>query len=192
MQDTQVVTEDQWFYEEKGVRKGGLDTQQIIALIRTGKLIYGSLVWKKGMPDWVQIEKTELRQHLEEISPPPLKGAGVSNSLAWLLAFAPIIGFLLESFVAGLLGNNESQALQAMAESRYWYVTLILNIALSLLDEKRLKQAGHDTSRFGFWVLILPVYLYKRAKLLNQNLAYFIVWIICFVIILAAPQALTA
>jgi hypothetical protein len=60
MPNTQAATEGQWFYEEKGERKGGLDTQQIIAFIQSGKLIYGCLVWKIGMPDWIRIEKTDV------------------------------------------------------------------------------------------------------------------------------------
>ncbi len=189
MQDANTTTENSWFYEEKGERRGGFDQRQIIALIRSGKLTYGSMVWKKGMPGWAQIEQTELRPHLEEVSPPPLIGAGVNNKIVWLLAFAPLIGYLLESFVAGLFGSTEAQWERAMANNRYWYVTLILNIALCVLDEKRLKQAGHDVSRFKGWVFVVPVYLYQRAKLLNQNLAYFITWIVCFFISIGAHQA---
>lgn len=189
MQDANTTTENSWFYEEKGERKGGFDQRQIIALIHGGKLTYGSMVWKKGMPGWAQIEQTELRPHLEEVSPPPLIGAGVNNKIVWLLAFAPLIGYLLESFVAGLFGSTEAQWERAMANNRYWYVTLILNIALCVLDEKRLKQAGHDVSRFKGWVFVVPVYLYQRAKLLNQNLAYFITWIVCFFISIGAHQA---
>ena len=33
-------------------------------------------------------------------------------------------------------------------------------------------------------VWLIPVYLYQRAKVLNQNLAYFIVWIVCFALML--------
>ncbi|MBD9574805.1 DUF4339 domain-containing protein [Pseudomonas sp. PDM23] len=189
MQDATTSPETLWHYEKNGVRKDGVDQQQVIALIRNGTLAYGSLVWKKGMADWAKIEQTELRQHLEETSPPPLSGAMVNNKIVWLLAFAPIIGYLLESFVAGLFGATEAQWERAMAANRYWYVTLALNIALSVLDSKRLKQAGHDISRFKGWVFVVPVYLYQRAKLLNQNLAYFITWIVCFFITIGAHQS---
>lgn len=188
MQEVPEVAEKAWFYEDKGERKGALDEGQMIALIQAGKLTYGSMVWKKGMANWTLIEQTEMRQYLEETSPPPLTGAAVNNRIVWVLAFAPIIGYLLESFVGGLMGNSEAQWERAMSENRYWYVTLILNIALCLFDEKRLKKAGHDISRFKGWVFVVPVYLYQRAKLLRHNLAYFIVWIACFVISLAAHQ----
>jgi len=29
----------------------------------------------------------------------------------------------------------------------------------------------------------VPVYLYQRSQALKQNLAYFIVWIVCFLLI---------
>ena len=71
-----------------------------------------------------------------------------------------------------------------MANSKYWFVTLGLNIALAFFDEKRLKNAGHNTDKFKGWVWLVPVYLYQRAKATKQNLAYFIVWIVCFVLVL--------
>lgn len=188
MQDTIPTPETPWHYEQNGERKGGVDQQQIIDLIRGGELTYGSRVWKKGMSDWAKIEQTEFRSHLEDTAPPPLGGSAVNNKVVWLLAFAPLIGYLLESFVAGLFTGSEGQWERAMAANRYWYVTLALNIALSVLDSKRLKQAGYDVSRFKGWVFVVPVYLFQRAKLLNQNLAYFITWIVCFVISIGAHQ----
>ncbi|MPM84347.1 hypothetical protein SDC9_131418 [bioreactor metagenome] len=68
-----------------------------------------------------------------------------------------------------------------MNDSKYWSVTLALNIILSFADEKLLRKAGHNTSKFKGWVWLVPVYLYQRAKATRQNLAYFVVWIICFI-----------
>jgi hypothetical protein len=80
--------------------------------------------------------------------------------------------------------HGEFGAQVAMANSKYWFVTLGLNIALAFFDEKRLKNAGHNTDKFKGWVWLVPVYLYQRAKATKQNLAYFIVWIVCFVLVL--------
>jgi hypothetical protein len=189
MQNVPPIADQEWFYEDKGERKGTYNQQQIINLIKTGKLSYGSMVWKKGMPDWMQIERTELRHHLEDVSPPPLTGTAVNNKVVWVLAFAPLIGYLLESFIAGLLGSTHSQWERDMSENRYWYVTVILNITLCLFDDRLLKQAGYDMRRFKWWVFVVPVYLYQRAKLLKQNQACFIAWIVCFFISISAHQA---
>ncbi len=60
-------------------------------------------------------------------------------------------------------------------------MTLALNIILSIADEKKLRKAGYDTSKMGSAWLI-PVYLFRRAELLNQKNAYFWVWLIMFIL----------
>lgn len=113
-------------------------------------------------------------------------GVAVDNGVVWILAFAPLIGYLLEYIVAYAVNGNGWLAELAMRGNRYWYVTLLLNIGLSLLDERRLEKFGSDTSKFKGMVWIVPVYLYQRAKALNHNLAYFITWIVCFVLVIFA------
>ncbi|MFO1353881.1 MAG: hypothetical protein U1E88_05305 [Acinetobacter sp.] len=36
--------------------------------------------------------------------------------------------------------------------------------------------------KFKGMVWLVPVYLFQRAKALDQSLAYFIVWIVCFLV----------
>jgi hypothetical protein len=183
--DKQDIQEKAWFYEEGGQRKGAVSEGEIIKLIESGKLSHGSSIWRKGFPDWMKIENTELRVHLDEVTPPPLTGEHINNTVVWVLAFAPIIGFMLEHFVAGAIHDNQYLAEAAAANGEYWYVTLILNVGLSFWDEKRLKKAGTNTEKFSGWIWLIPVYLYQRAKALKHNLAYFIVWIVCFVLVLS-------
>lgn len=75
---------------------------------------------------------------------------------------------------------------QKVVEGGCWYITLALNILLGIFDEKRLQKAGHNTARFKGWIWLVPVYLYQRAQYLQQNLAYFIVWLVCFALVLIA------
>jgi hypothetical protein len=86
--------------------------------------------------------------------------------------------------VAGIIHRNPDVADAAASNGKYWFITLALNIGLSYFDETRLKKAGHNTDKFKGWVWLVPVYLYQRATNLKQNLAYFIVWIVCFALIL--------
>lgn len=135
----------------------------------------------------MKIENTDLRIHLDDCAPPPLVGAQVNNTLIWILAFAPFIGYFLELVVAGLMHSEDQLgATIAMENSQYWFITLGLNIALAFFDEKRLEKAGHNTDKFKGWVWLVPVYMYQRAKATKQNLAYFIVWIVCFVLLLVS------
>lgn len=165
----------QWFYEEKGEKsKQGLGESDIIKLIQEGRINYGTLLWRPGFQNWTAVEMTELKQYL--IAPPPVSGTHVNNTLAWVIAFVPIIGAILEGFVSGLVYGY-------YRPNKFWYITLLLNIILCIYDEKRLKAAGYDVSKLKGWVWFVPVYLFQRARLLKQNLAYFIVWLVCFLLI---------
>lgn len=57
---------------------------------------------------------------------------------------------------------------------------LKVHLALSLLDECKLKAGGTDTSKFSRRVVLVPIYLYQRARALEQHLAYFCVWMASF------------
>lgn len=84
----------------------------------------------------------------------------VNNILVWIVAFIPIVGTLFS------FGS---------------FVFLAVNIVLTYFDENALKKAGYDTSVLGnAW--LIPVYLYKRANMLNHNKLYFIIWCITFLI----------
>jgi hypothetical protein len=189
MQENLAVTPSQWFYEEKGQRLGGIDESAMIALIKSGKLGHGSNVWKQGFVNWMKLEDTPLRPHLDQLSPPPLTGQQVNNTVVWVLAFGPILGLFLESFVAMLAYSDEDLALDAVTNSQFFYISVALNILLSLWDSKRLQKAGHNTRAFKGWAWLIPVYLYQRAKHLKQNLAYFFVWLACFGLVLLGTAA---
>lgn len=180
---TSAAIPGEWHYDEDGQRKGPVPASEMERLIAAGKITYGSMVWKKGLPEWQPVENSELNIHLHN-SPPPLTGTMVNNTIVWTLAFAPVLGFLLEYFVAGAVHRNEFVAESAASSGQYWYITLILNLALSYLDENRLRKAGVNTDKFKGMTWLIPVYLFQRAKYLKQNKAYFIVWLICFAFIL--------
>ncbi len=57
---------------------------------------------------------------------------------------------------------------------------LILNIVLCYIDESNLGKQKLNMSDFGWATAIIPVYLYKRAKLLQDGPAYTIVWCVLF------------
>ena len=174
-----------WYYESGGARKGGHTEEEMIDLVKAGDIRPGTVVWQQGFTDWTKVEETDLATHLDLSGPPPLSGDHVNNTIIWVLAFAPIIGLILEGIVAGMVyGGNEYRIQAALSNAQFWYITLILNIGLSLRDEKMLEKSGIDTSKFKGMVWLVPVYLYQRSKALGQNLAYFIVWIVSFVLML--------
>jgi len=159
----------EWHYELNGGRLGPVSEAEILSLISNNKLARGSFVWKKGMQGWVTLDATDFASQFSD-SPPPLTGDAINNTIIWWLAFAPVLGAVLAGFLSGFTHKSISN---------FWWATLVLNIALSIADERALKKAGHSTEKMGSAWLV-PVYLFNRAKILKQSNAYFIVWVVLF------------
>ena len=111
-----------WFYETDGQRKGPIIEDGMLALIKQGAVTYGTLVWKAGFPEWLKVEDSELRIHLERVAPPPITGRHIGNGVVWTLAFAPLIGYILESAFAYAISSatlcTGSEALTASTKGR--------------------------------------------------------------------------
>lgn len=159
-----------WHYIIKGKSQGPVPVDQIIQLLNRKALTKDSLVWQNGMNDWVPIAATSLMEAID--SPPPCTGTVVNNTVAWLLAFAPLLGFFLQLIVANLFNTNFSGL---------WKIPPFITLSLSLWDFFIVKKAGH-MKKMTWHILITPCYLYKRAKLLKQSLLYFIFWIFSFIL----------
>ena len=163
----------QWYYSLGGQRIGPVSNAAITQLLAAGTINNGTFVWRAGFDGWIPISQTTLLRKIIT-KPPPLAGAAVNNSLAWIIAFSPIVGRLLLHFIAGAINVNPTNL---------WLRVFLFSTLYTLLcgiDYSILKQAGHDAKNFGGWVFVVPVYLYKRATLLHQPLGYFVTWIICF------------
>jgi hypothetical protein len=97
-----------------------------------------------------------------------MAGKYVNSPPVKLLAFAPIIGAFLEIFISKLAGAPFGYL---------WVVTIILNAALALLDERVLTRGGLDTTGFRRWFWLAPAYLFKRTEYLRNGKVYFFTWI---------------
>lgn len=109
-----------------------------------------------------------------ESSPTTTKGpATPTNKWVWILAFAPLIGLLIESIVAASVEKPIDN---------FWFITIAINVIISYVDEKKLEQAGVDVSGFGNLAFLVPVYIYLRFRKLKDEPYYFITWIATFAI----------
>lgn len=184
MSEVQLAETCDWFYEENGKRKGPFSENEISELIQLLTISFGTSVWRKGFAGWMNVENTELSVYLGDSEPPPLQGDCVNNTIVWILAFAPLIGYFLEWIIAFIVHDgSEVRAYFAMERADYWYVTLVLNVALAYIDSNRLSNAGYGDEKFNGWAWLVPVYLYQRAKATKQSLAYFIVWMVCIAVV---------
>ncbi|MFM2408895.1 MAG: hypothetical protein RL358_1637 [Pseudomonadota bacterium] len=98
------------------------------------------------------------------------QNAGWGSSMAWVVACAPLIGTFVEGFVSGLFHYGGGLL---------FIVSIAVNIYLCDRDEKALAKTGVDTSQLGNTWLV-PIYLFNRAKLLNEKLGYPILWCVLF------------
>ncbi|MFW5387867.1 DUF4339 domain-containing protein [Yersinia sp. 2542 StPb PI] len=175
----------EWFYEKNGQRHGPIMETDMAVLITHGTLVATTLVWQQGWDEWIPLSTTVLSASLSQRrAPPALPSHNVSNTVIWILAFAPLIGFMLEAFIAGATTGDEDAAMETLFSGQFWYITLLLNIALSYWDERNLKKAGIDTSGYGKLAWFVPVYLWKRAQALTQKPVYFWVWVVTYILTL--------
>ncbi|EIQ9082763.1 DUF4339 domain-containing protein, partial [Escherichia coli] len=171
--------------EKNGVRYDNVTEEDIIERIRRGELNASTLVWQQGMLEWQPVSATSLAEILKQSEvPPALPGHRIPGDVVWTLAFAPLIGYILEMWTAGLNGMSFERAYDAVSEGQYWFISLILNIALGYLDERKLRKSGVDTTAFGWLAWLIPVYLWRRAKILGQKPAYFWVWLVMLILVL--------
>lgn len=106
--------------------------------------------------------------YLQQVAPPPLTGEYVNNIYMWVLAFAPIIVSILDGIFLSI--KYDDNFWLALTHSNFfWYITLVLNNAISWLDSQALKKAGHDPEKFSRLGWLVPVYMYYCAQHLKQK-----------------------
>lgn len=160
----------EWHYAKAGTRIGPVSKKELLDLISSGKIDREASVWRPGQPEWLPAEQTDLAPDLPTRMP-PLTGRAVNNSIVWVLAFGPLIGLLIVMAIVRFTGHVDNN----------WVIFVALNAGLGLLDENRLKAAGHDTKKWAFWAwLFVPAYLFIRARKLRQGYSYAIMWVCCF------------
>lgn len=146
-------------------RIGPLTAAEIEAKIKAGELGYGDSVVSVGMTDWTPLEMSVFADFITKNAPIPVQWSKVNNSMAWLIAF----DWMIFALLSGLFALP-------------WFFCMLMRIAIVFLDRKILKEAGHDNGKYIWWILISPVYLYKRASRLKQRKTYFWVSILSLLI----------
>lgn len=107
----------------------------------------------------------------------------------WLLVVSPLIATFIRliikyvQFNSGLdIGMTDDQSevwlSQVVLDSSYWWVTPAISIGLSYVNLHFLKQShGIERQSIGRFAFIVPLYLYKRAVLLNTDKRTMWIWI---------------
>jgi hypothetical protein len=159
------MSDASWYYALNGSRNGPFTFEQMQGFLNTSTISADTKVWS-GEGDWVSLKDTDLSQGIQRPSgPPPLAATEIDNRFVWALVAVQLTGGIVE-YLSGI---------------SIWWAFLIFNVGLCVFDEKRLKAAGHLAPQ-SFWAVLVPVYLWKRAMLLNQNKNYFYGWLAAFAV----------
>jgi hypothetical protein len=103
----------------------------------------------------------------ESDASPEYTVAPAGNLIIWILALSPMVGVLFELIGIAMIGLPIPFLPDVIA--------FPLSIFFAYVDQRRLKAIGYDTAQMGPpW--LVPIYLFKRARILKHKLTYFIVW----------------
>jgi hypothetical protein len=171
---------DQWFYAEGGARNGPVSSDELSALLRSGRIDDTTAVWRQGFADWMPLRNSGAS--CVQGLPPSLKAKDINNWWVWLLALGPMFAWLITSNIDGL--RPGSSAFQGLG-----LLMFIYNTVISACDERALKKAGHKTTQVWIGALFVPVYLFIRASRVRQTPWYGWVWILFFIVWVLAASA---
>lgn len=176
-----------WYYTIDGVRYGPVSTREIHIFVNKNAFDENTRVWRKGMKEWMSIRDSELGDLISS-EPPPLPSQLVANLQVWIIAFLPLVFFSIDASIAW--GNITRQGwvvgtpFQPVAEISI-FVPATINAMLCLWDAVMLKRAGYKAHLIGACIIgfvLVPAYLYWRARHLHQRQSCVITWIIMTVL----------
>lgn len=177
---------DGWFYVDNSVRKGPVSSSVFKALLTKGGISADTQVWRKGMTDWKTLRESDLGELVVAI-PPAVSSEHIGNGLVWIIAFAPLLFGVID---ASLIQDNERRLAWTLATGKVhslshgvpWQLPYLTNIVFGWFDERRLRRAGQSSRwMMAAFVLLMPVYLFARAKKLKQRPSYAVTWIVTFI-----------
>ncbi len=171
-----------WFYSRNGDREGPFTEFEMRLAIEKEKIRHGDAVYKEGRQNWVAVEDTELKKYIH--TPPPMLGENAPNGSIWWVAFSPLISSIALLLIMSFSWEQYIQTnVQAYADLYHFLsnwgvvVYILFNLIFIGIDSSKLKNLGHDADQFGsiFWI---PVYIWKRNKILQKTQASFWIWMI--------------
>jgi hypothetical protein len=69
-----------WYFMNGDKQEGPYEQEELVGLIKAGRLNGKTPVWRDGMGDWLQLSQTELSAHAAPKVPPPFTGISTPPS----------------------------------------------------------------------------------------------------------------
>lgn len=172
-----------WHYNAGGVSTGPVSLDDLIGLYKTGKINENTLVWNaEKAGEWAKYRSyPELN---DTAAPPPLPATAINDTWIWIIAFAPLIGLLIESIYASNAGSFLDDKVILIA---YW----VAYVFLASLDLGAIRKSGRrqQVGSIGPLILLVPVYIFMRSRRLEKPQYPLLVWIAGIVVSAMYPAS---
>lgn len=179
----------EWYYHTESGKQGPVAVEAIRKLMDERVIDGKTLIWKSGMTDWVPLAScSELTALTPTDVPPPIPERAIPNGFIWALTLAPIWGTFVQVLFTELWNGITGSSVQLEST---WWIGIICNVTVSLLDLNKIKRFGHATEKIDTWMaFIVPVYIFQRDKQLHAGMIRFWIWIGSFFFSIAMSMVL--
>jgi len=179
---TEHIQSQIWYYAYNGQQIGPVSEWDLVRLYKNEVIDERTLVWRKGYDDWKKLSSSEIILPIQEAKmPPPLDAKNIKNTGIWILLVMPIISSFITILISGIFNINPVNI---------WWLTWVLNALFCEIDCYHLRKAGYPTDKIiRMAVFLVPVYIYRRMKLVNgKRWIFTFLWIIVFIADILIPD----
>lgn len=93
------------------------------------------------------------------------------------------IALLIVTFLSFLVGLILMMYEEALSMELLFYGTILIITLILVMDREHLKEIYPEKKIFaGITVILVPWYLYQRAKFLNQRQTFLLIWVLMMVL----------
>ena len=174
-QDHNPSTQE-WYFYKGADKQGPYSYAQMSDFVRKEIIQRETLVWVKGTPEWVPAAKTALAQELVNVVPDVPVGI-ISDKWLWALGGGSFTIGCAVFLILAAMGWNAGWAMGV--------IVLAANFTFLMNDIEEVKKTGRNMGSWSYLGCVLvPVYLFVRAKKTNRNYIPLVVWFVVGIIAL--------
>ena len=180
----------EWWYADRGARIGPVEKEELASLYQTRNIDLNTVVWKKGMDEWLPLGNVEDLEELKESPPPPVEEsenaapAHARIATPWSRFCARMVDCIWETLIVALplafattLVWPDARAILSHPVTAYMFALCCLPVGLCLdaaIYNKlgntpgkallRIRAAWRDESAIDFWDYLKRNFaLWRRA-----------------------------
>ena len=203
-QEGPQIDPEEWYYVASSGRSGPVSLPALRKLAAQGHIEDATSIWKAGLADWIPLSSYEEAAFELSAAALPPAAAAPSKGYIWPLALAPVWGTALQVVATELWVALTHKQLAYYAQ--FWWITFGSLFLCSYLDFRSYRKDRPAGLDFGGYpgeqtaarqvgtliFLLVPAYVYLRAKKLDRRLLHFWVWLFSLLLWLTSSLYLNA